>query len=90
MKNIIFLQNISAIKQHDKLRIGDWLRTIDGQQVKEKLRKMFFFLSFITEEENNIVNAVIIVNMLLSILLILLLLTRGPLTILLSLLIYCY
>ena len=28
--------DVSAIKQHDKLRIGDWLRTIDGQQVRVK------------------------------------------------------
>ena len=28
-----FLTDGPAIKHHDKLRIGDWLRTIDGQQV---------------------------------------------------------
>ena len=35
----IYLNNVSAIKQHDKLRIGDWLRTIDGQQVRKIKRK---------------------------------------------------
>lgn len=28
-----FITDGPAIKQHDKLKIGDWLRTIDGQQV---------------------------------------------------------
>ena len=30
-----FITDGPAIKQHDKLKIGDWLRTIDGQQVRE-------------------------------------------------------
>ena len=34
--------DVSAIKQHDKLRIGDWLRTIDGQQVKVKTYRLLF------------------------------------------------
>ena len=43
-----FLTDGPAIKQQDKLRIGDWIRSIDGHQVRPQSKLCSFYLLDIT------------------------------------------